>query len=238
MWNQEEVQRSCVTNARLGEYARLLEQYHGTLDLVSTKGIDELDRLIEEARAYAAVISDLVGQSAVVVDLGSGAGLPGVVIAAELPGATVHLVERRRRRGAFLDMAAGRLDLDNAIVHTADITALSGVCADVVTAQAVSTFASVARLTRHLHRDPCYLVSRRGPSWHEELNDLSEWLSPGSHRHGTFDDDVESPAMWAFASASTQGEAVLAVADERPLGRDGSLVALRLAGGRACPPSG
>lgn len=227
-----------MTNERLTEYARLLEQYHGTLDLVSTKGIDELDRLIEEARAYAAVVSDLVGQNPVVVDLGSGAGLPGIVIAAELPGARVHLVERRRRRGAFLDMAAGRLGLDNAIVHTTDISKLSEVCADAVTAQAVSTFASVARLTRHLHRDPCFLVSRRGPGWHEELTDLREWLAPGSGRGGSFDDVAVSDSIWASASTSTQGGTALAVADERPLGRDGSLVALRLAGGRACPPSG
>lgn len=204
-----------VTRHILSEYARLLAQYHGTLDLVSAKGLDELDRLIDEARAYGAVVSDLVGDAAVVVDLGSGAGLPGLVIAAELPGATVHLVERRRRRGAFLEMAVARLGLTNAVVHTTDISRLEGVCAHAVTAQAVSSFAAVARLTRHLHRDPCYLVSRKGPAWDAELRDVNEWMS-----------------------ASAEGGRGVAVADERPLERDGSLVALRLAGGRACPPSG
>ena len=204
-----------MTRQTLSEYARLLERYHGTLDLVSARGFEDLDRLIEEARAYAAVVSHLAGATPVVVDLGSGAGLPGIVVAAELPGATVHLVERRRRRGAFLEMAVARLGLNNAVVHTTDITKLSAVCADAVTAQAVSSFSAVTRLTRHLHRDPCFLISRRGADWDEEFRDLSEWLS-----------------------ASAEEDSALAVADERPLGHDGSLVALRLVGGRACPPSG
>lgn len=204
-----------MTRKTFPEYARLLERYHGTLDLVSAKGLQDLDRLIEEARAYSAVVSDLAGETPVVVDLGSGAGLPGIVVAAELPGATVHLVERRRRRGAFLEMVAARLELGNALVHTTDISRLSEVCADAVTAQAVSSFAAVSRLTRHLHRDPCFLISRKSADWDEEFRDLSEWLS-----------------------ASAEDGSAVAVADERPLGHDGSLVALRLVGGRACPPSG
>lgn len=48
-------------------------------------------------------------------DLGSGAGLPGIVIAIARPEAMVHLVEPRRRRLAFLELAVERLALSNAL---------------------------------------------------------------------------------------------------------------------------
>lgn len=219
-----------MTSEALQGYRQLLERYHGTLDLLSARGLDEIDRLIEEARVYAAVVADAAGADVTVVDLGSGAGLPGIVIATELPAATVHLVERRRRRGAFLEMAVGRLGLSNAAVHTEDVTGLDGICADVVTAQAVSTFASVARLTRHLHRDPCLLVSRRGREWRGELKDLTDWFLEDVAVRGSGNGDLE-------VGTDSDGHLAPAVVEDRPLGRDGSLVALRVTGGRACPPS-
>ena len=203
-----------MSEEALGRYARLVRQYHGTLDLVSGSGLRDLPALIAEGERYAELIAEVAGPMATVVDLGSGAGLPGVVVAASLPTAFVHLVERRRRRGAFLAMAAARLGLSNVRVWTCDVQDVEGVCADAVTAQAVAGFADVAGLTRHLHRDPCYLLSRRGPGWESELAALDEALQ------------VEA-----------DGGAAVAVAAERPLERDGTLVALRLAGGPACRPS-
>jgi len=49
-------------------------------------------------------------------DLGSGAGLPGVVVAIARPGLEVLLVESRRRRAAFLELAAEQLELPNVTV--------------------------------------------------------------------------------------------------------------------------
>jgi 16S rRNA (guanine527-N7)-methyltransferase len=49
-----------------------------------------------------------------VVDLGSGAGLPGIVVAIARPDVLVDLIEAQRRRLAFLELAVERLDLENA----------------------------------------------------------------------------------------------------------------------------
>jgi 16S rRNA (guanine527-N7)-methyltransferase len=48
-----------------------------------------------------------------VADLGSGAGLPGIPIAIARPDLTVHLIESRKRRAAFLELATERLGLPN-----------------------------------------------------------------------------------------------------------------------------
>jgi 16S rRNA (guanine527-N7)-methyltransferase len=50
------------------------------------------------------------------LDLGSGAGLPGVVVACALPDLRIALVEPRQRRAAFLELALERLRLSNASV--------------------------------------------------------------------------------------------------------------------------
>ena len=192
-------------------FAELLERYHGTLDLLSTEGLRDIQRLIDESVAYAEVIEELAGPTPSIVDVGSGAGLPGVIVAASLPKAQVLLVERRRRRGAFLELAASRLGLDNVSVIKRDVRNVRDICADVVTAQAVAGLADVVRLTRHLHADPCFLVSRRGPDWMGELSGLRTLLN---------------------------GDAAFTVPIERRLDHRGSLVALRLTGGPACRSSG
>lgn len=233
---------------KLQRYAELIERYHDTLDLVSFRALSEVRTLIDEARQYAEVIAEAAGPDVTVVDLGSGVGLPGIVLAVMMPAATVHLVERRRRRAAFLSMAAGQLSLDNARVWSGDVRDLEGVCAHVVTAQAVTTFAGIARLTRHLHRDPCFLVSRRGPDWLGELDELRGVLAGGPDVSGgaaaAQGGAVIGPDLAPHGELSpgrpvpAQDAPALTVVAERRLGRDGSLVALRLRGGPACPSSG
>jgi 16S rRNA (guanine527-N7)-methyltransferase len=61
-----------------------------------------------------------------VVDIGSGAGLPGIVVAVARPDATVHLVESRGRRVGFLELAVERLGLPNAIPVSARIEEVVG----------------------------------------------------------------------------------------------------------------
>jgi 16S rRNA (guanine527-N7)-methyltransferase len=49
-----------------------------------------------------------------IADLGSGAGLPGIVVAILRPDVVVHLVEAQRKRLGFLELAVDELELDNA----------------------------------------------------------------------------------------------------------------------------
>ena len=209
---------------RVAAYVDLVHAYHATLDLVSDRGLAEFERHVADARVYARVIRRLAGPTPTIVDVGSGVGLPGVVIAALLPNARVVLVERRRRRVAFLELVIGRLDLGRAEVFAGDVRDVTGVRADVVTAQAVAGLAELVRLTRHLQADPCFLVSRRGPGWEREL-----------------------PAVWAAVGVGPEGGDRSVVGSGAPAGAEvveepleprGSLVALRLPGGSACPSSG
>lgn len=67
----------------------------------------------------------LVRSASLVYDLGSGAGLPGVVIACAIPDARVVLVERRTHRVAFLELVVDGLPLPNAEVFAGPVDDLS-----------------------------------------------------------------------------------------------------------------
>lgn len=192
----------------IDRYRGLLERYHATLDLLSDRGLAELDRLLAEADRYAEVVARVAPLPRTVLDVGSGAGLPGIVLALRLPQSRVVLSERRRKRASFLTLAVGQLGLGNVDVVPGDVGDLVGLDADVVVAQAVGTFVEVVRLTRGVARRDAVLVSRKGPEWRREV-----------------------------AQLEAEVETSVAVVAEEALGHRGTLVALRFAGGAACPSS-
>lgn len=220
-------------------YLELLKRYHKTLDLLSAQGLDQVERLVDDAKAYASAVATYTSApTPTVVDVGSGAGLPGVVVAIALPDAPVYLVERRRRRAAFLQLVTSRLSIRNATVVSSDVRRLSGVCADAVTAQAVAGLTDVARMTRHLQADPCLLVSRRGPGWEADLPDLRAYVE-GAAQQPASGSTRSGLGAGAEPDGTVQAESLSAVtvlaADA--LEQRGSLVTLRLAGGPACRSS-
>lgn len=219
--------------ARLTAYVELLTRYNGSLNLLSDQGLRDVERLLADGRGYAQLIAELAGDEPTVVDVGSGAGFPGIVIAALSPRAKVHLVERRRRRAAFLELAVGGIGLTNATVFSGDVKRLAGVCADVVTAQAVTTLGGLVAVTRHLHREECFVVSRRGPGWRDELGAV-ETVLDANQRNGA----PNYEAARGAGSFGAQSDSAAAVVAERVLDQSGSLVALRLTGGPACRSSG
>lgn len=69
-------------------------------------------------------------------DLGSGAGLPGIALAIELPGVRFVLAESRARRVGFLEYAVSELQLENVSVHHGRAETLPHGAFDVATARA------------------------------------------------------------------------------------------------------
>lgn len=206
-------------NAALVVYREQLARFRRTLDLMSDRGFRELETKMAEAERYAAAIALRAAVGGAVLDLGTGAGLPGVVVAARLAPRRVWWVERRRRRAAFLDQMAARAGLREVRVVAADVRAIdvgrTGRVA-AVTAQAVAALDQVAALTRHLWADDVLLVSRKGPGWEGEV------------------DALRAAALgWGAYGAS----ATVEVVGTEALGSGGTLVAVRVLGGSACPPS-
>ena len=102
-------------------------------------GPREAPRLWERHLLNSAGLADLLEPGQVVADLGSGAGLPGIVLAAMRPDVTVVLVEPLLRRATFLEEVVAELGLRTALVRRARGEDLAGsLLVDVVVARAVA----------------------------------------------------------------------------------------------------
>ncbi|MBW3641037.1 MAG: 16S rRNA (guanine(527)-N(7))-methyltransferase RsmG [Actinobacteria bacterium] len=102
-------------------------------------GPREAPRLWERHLLNCAGLADLLEPGQVVADLGSGAGLPGIVLAVMRPDVTVVLIEPLLRRASFLERAVAELGLRTAVVRRARAEELAGrLVVDVVTARAVA----------------------------------------------------------------------------------------------------
>jgi 16S rRNA (guanine527-N7)-methyltransferase len=85
------------------------------------------DRPIEEAAGHSIAFVDAIGTLAAgtrLVDLGSGGGLPGLVLADHYRHVAITLVDRRQKRTDFLRRATRRLEFDHVEIVTADVADL------------------------------------------------------------------------------------------------------------------
>ena len=126
----------------------------------------ERARQVHVADSLSGLGFDQLREAERIADLGSGAGLPGLVLAATLPQSRVDLIESASRKCAFLRRAIERLGLDNAKVvcdRAESWAAAEGREAyDVVTARAIGRLATVAELASPLLRDGGHLLAWRG----------------------------------------------------------------------------
>jgi len=102
-------------------------------------GPREVPRLWERHLLNCAVVAEAIPDGSEVCDIGSGAGLPGLVLSIRRPDLRVTLVEPLLRRTTFLTEVAERLDLTNVEVVRDRAEALHGSreCS-VVTSRAVA----------------------------------------------------------------------------------------------------
>ena len=110
------------------------------------------------------------GESQDVIDVGSGAGLPGLALAIARPDLHVHLVEPLARRTGWLSGTVAELGLTNVTVHTARAEALwDRISAPWVTARAVSTIVQLAEWTLPLLQPRGTLLALKGSRARDEL---------------------------------------------------------------------
>ncbi|HTO82180.1 MAG TPA: 16S rRNA (guanine(527)-N(7))-methyltransferase RsmG [Methylomirabilota bacterium] len=120
----------------LRRYADLLVKWQRSINLVAADSLDDLWRrhMLDSAQLYRL----LPPGDCRVVDLGSGAGFPGLVLAA-IGAGDVHLVESDGRKCVFLAEAARACGLEagvNPVIHRARLEQMRGLTAEVVTARA------------------------------------------------------------------------------------------------------
>ena len=177
------------TELRLDRFIDLLGQWQSKTNLVAPS---TLPHLWIRHIADSLQLLDLAPTAKIWVDLGSGGGFPGVVLAcalAETPGATIHLVERNAKKAAFLREAI-RVTASPGIVHLADIGDIGdrlGARIDCVTARALAPLHQLIAFAEPLTKKGAKALFLKGQDVDVELTEATKYwtISPRLHSSRT-----------------------------------------------------
>jgi 16S rRNA (guanine527-N7)-methyltransferase len=151
-------------------------------DLLGTAGVvrgligpREAPRLWERHLLNCAAVTELISSAATIIDVGSGAGLPGIVLAVARPDISVILVEPLARRTAFLEEAVSLLGLTEQVtVERGRAEEFVGrLSASVVTARAVAPLDRLAEWCLPLTALGGSLLALKGMTAAEEVSDTA-----------------------------------------------------------------
>lgn len=145
-------------------------------------GPREADRLWDRHLLNSAVLAEAIPPDATVADLGSGAGLPGLVLAIARPDLRVTLVEPLLRRTTFLSEAVESLGLGNVVVLRARAEELHGRSDlqpgfDVVTSRAVAPLAKLLTWSLPLVSPTGQLLALKGDRARSEVAESSQEMA-------------------------------------------------------------
>ncbi len=148
-------------------YAELLDAEGERRGLL---GPQESERLWSRHIINSAALLGYLPRRGTVMDVGSGAGLPGIVIAAARPDLNVQLVEPMERRCEWLSEVSEELGLDNVEILRARAESLGKQWrSDVVTARAVAALPKLLRMTSKLIAPGGRLLALKGRRAYEEV---------------------------------------------------------------------
>jgi 16S rRNA (guanine527-N7)-methyltransferase len=158
------------TLARLSNYVDLLEQWNRRINLVGRNTMGDVWRrhILDAAQLWPL----LPPRTRVLVDLGSGAGIPGLVLAA-MGVPEVHLVESDQRKAAFLREASRAMEI-SAIIHPERIEKLPSFDVDIVTARGLADLSELLDLSEKFLSKRTICLFLKGKSVAPELAGAKE----------------------------------------------------------------
>lgn len=174
---------------KLSLFIKELEKWNKVHNLTSAKSRSEiLFRHVIDSLFFFRCLSDL-GLSAKnknIIDIGSGAGFPGIIIALFEPQAKVFLVESRKKKAAFLKFISAEISLDNTVIINERVEKLekntlkeAAGKLDFATSRASMQFGELLKKAeRILNSDSTLLVwstEEEAKQWHYKTANKGNW---------------------------------------------------------------
>jgi 16S rRNA (guanine527-N7)-methyltransferase len=153
----------------LADYLALLQRWNATYNLTAVR--DPAAMLTQHLADCLAVLAPLDRHLAAgrVLDVGSGGGLPGVVLAIMRPALEVHCVDTVGKKAAFVRQVAGALQLPNLQAHHARVESLKGAPFRLITSRAFASLLDFTSLTRPLIAADGVWMAMKGKRPDEEM---------------------------------------------------------------------
>lgn len=151
-------------------YLALLSKWNSVYNLTAVRDPREMVRqhLLDSLSAVHAF-----RDAKNVLDVGSGGGLPGVILAIVYPGIRISMIDTVSKKTAFLTQARAELGLTNVSVHTGRVEALQVAQKfDVITSRAFSELNNFVNWSGHLLADGGRFIAMKGVAPDEEIGRL------------------------------------------------------------------
>jgi 16S rRNA (guanine527-N7)-methyltransferase len=174
-------------NERIRRYCNLVVAWNRRHALLSRQDVENILQKHVGASLGALLLVES-GRGERWVDIGSGAGLPGLVLKSWDPAQEIVLVERSLKKGVFLQHAVRELDLGPVTIHTEPAEALIEKgellrAFDVLFSRAVTDLKTTLRMFGPVLRDGGKMVTFKGPAWRTDVEDarLNGLLGPDAY---------------------------------------------------------
>lgn len=158
------------------DYLAQLQRWNRSYNLTAIRDVEQmLIQHIFDSLAVVKPIQEILYKNTVkgtIVDVGSGAGLPGTVIATLCPETAVHCVDTVEKKATFIRYVAGILRLSNLHAHHARIESLPPFEADIVISRAFASLLDFATLAGRHVREGGYLLAMKGREPADEIAEL------------------------------------------------------------------
>jgi 16S rRNA (guanine527-N7)-methyltransferase len=167
------IEASPVQLEQLHRYLDLLQRWNGTYNLTALRDPAQMlsHHLLDCLAVVVPLSRHLGGRAAKMLDVGSGGGLPGVVLALMLPSLDVTCVDTVGKKAAFIRQVAAELQLPN--LHALHQRVEQGRGRyEVITSRAFATLADFCRLTRSQLAEGGVWMAMKGKNPLEEIAEL------------------------------------------------------------------
>lgn len=156
--------------AALLQYLALLVKWNATYNLTAVRDVEQMvTKHLLDSLAIAPYV-----KASRCLDVGTGAGLPGVPLAIMCPDTEFHLLDSNGKKTRFLFQVKTALGLDNMVIHQARVESFQGAgLFDVITSRAYATLADMFASCRHLLADTGSFLAMKGARPEQELAALT-----------------------------------------------------------------
>ncbi len=165
---------------KIEQYKALLAKWNKVHNLTGAKSTDQIDDFIVDALFPVTFLPPL-GRA---MDIGTGAGFPGMVLAIALPKTRFTLVEPLAKRASFLQFVKADLGLENVEVKAVRVEQLESAPYDMITSRAVTDTQMLLKLSEPFCVPGTLLLFYKGERVYDEVNETLDYqVIEAQNRH-------------------------------------------------------
>jgi len=171
--SQESIALDSTIVAQLERFAQLLHEWNQVHNLTGAKSIQAIyDNIVDSLYPLS-----FIKLPQTLLDVGTGAGFPGLVLAIALPQTQVVLAEPLKKRVSFLKYVGVDLELSNLQVEAKRVESISHIPFEMISSRAVTNTKLLLDLTTNLSDEKTEYLFYKGERVFDEVDDVQQQLT-------------------------------------------------------------